>query len=45
MYKCFHCLSRSVIWDCDDDFSEDKDDLQLNEDENGQLYLNEVYGG
>ena len=22
MYECFHCLSRSVIWDCDYDFSD-----------------------
>lgn len=22
MYECFHCLQRSVIWDCDYDFSD-----------------------
>ena len=22
MYECFHCLSRSVIWDADFDFSD-----------------------
>ena len=22
MYECFHCLSRSVIWDSDFDFSD-----------------------
>lgn len=22
MYECFHCGSRSVIWDCDYDFSD-----------------------
>lgn len=22
MYECFHCLSRSVVWDCDYDFSD-----------------------
>lgn len=22
MYQCFHCLSDSVIWDCDYDFSD-----------------------
>lgn len=22
MFECFHCLSRSVIWDCDYDFSD-----------------------
>lgn len=22
MYECFHCLSRSVVWDCDYDFED-----------------------
>jgi len=22
MYECFHCLSRSVIWDCDYSFED-----------------------
>lgn len=22
MYECFHCLSRSVIWDCDFSFDD-----------------------
>ena len=22
MYECFHCLSRSVIWDCDFSFED-----------------------
>lgn len=22
MYECFHCLSRSVIWDCDYTFED-----------------------
>ena len=30
MYECFHCLSRSVIWDCDfsfDDYGLDGDGI------------------
>lgn len=22
MFECFHCLSRSVVWDCDYDFGD-----------------------
>ena len=22
MFECFHCLSKSVIWDCDYDFED-----------------------
>ena len=22
MYECFHCLSKSVVWDCDLDYSD-----------------------
>lgn len=22
MYECFHCLNRSVVWECDYDFSD-----------------------
>ena len=74
MYECFHCLSRSVIWDCDYDFSdfgyegngivhichcancgaeieyrieipESEDYPELSEDDDGQLYISEVYNG